>query len=342
MLYYGLFIWIIWSFQVISDLVTACSAKALTRLHRPKPGPQVQLHAISCHCHVWCCAGRAQHHGSCKWPVFFDVRGPCRSIFGHLPAVPRFNAACTGLYIHTSKSSHLPNANVGEGDWSDAMLWAGWHRMAGWQWTGTCTIRTAQGGESLSVRHCTIKSSRSWKIMEDLDMFTRVTRLHGKNGIGNPDMATKVCAFSRAVISWSKSRLVVASFSCTSGLASCSWKFRALNFVSHTVSLLLCWCCCKAGFLAENRPEPQGNRNTMSPTTVLTGTTFLLKQLQQANPKKPLHALGHRRYQCRPHAQKKTQQTGLGWPKTNRTSNYELYSGHCVVDFFDLFWPLYL
>ena len=52
MLDYGLLIWIIWSFQVISDLVTACSAKALTRLHRPKPGPQVQLHAISCHCHV--------------------------------------------------------------------------------------------------------------------------------------------------------------------------------------------------------------------------------------------------------------------------------------------------
>ena len=37
--------------------------------------------------------------------------------------------------------------------------------------------------------------------MEDLDIFTRVTRLHGKNDIGNPDMATKVCAFSRAVIS---------------------------------------------------------------------------------------------------------------------------------------------
>ena len=45
------------------------------------------------------------------------------------------------------------------------------------------------------------KSSRSLKIMEDLDMFARVTRLHGKNGMGNPDMATKVCAFSRAVIS---------------------------------------------------------------------------------------------------------------------------------------------
>ena len=139
------------------------------------------------------------------------------------------------------------------------------HAAIGWDFTKNASrkrLRLLQNGGSCTEGQvhqsdaCTSWNSTDHGHLEILELCwslywtigsQRITGLHGRKGIGNPDMATKVCAFWRAVISWSK-RLCLAAFVavfCTSPTTSFSVEFTAVNFASCARSLL-CWVCCKA------------------------------------------------------------------------------------------------